>query len=183
MRSILNIVLFALLAICTFSNSFAQMGPNERRPQPFNKPTDLRFKGLENERRVLKLPYTFTSTNAASGASNALGAAIPAGSYILKSYVIVDTDVVSGSSNTVSYGCASAVDLAAANNYADDSVNTIVAGAITTESGTVYTASGCTPTIYIGGGATGVTSGSLVLVTEFMKASNLLGLGDIKVFP
>lgn len=175
--------LFLLFFIFAITANAAMPGPNERRGQPFNRYIDKRFRNLEGERRVLKLPYTFSSTNAASGASASLGASIPAGSYILKTYVIVNEDVTSSNSNTVAFGCASTADLAAANNYADDTVNTIVNGAITAENATLYTSTGCTPTINIGVGASGVTAGELVLVTEFIDADNVLGLGDIDFTP
>jgi len=113
---------------------------------------------LDCDERWLELSYDFASTNAASGDSIALSGSVPADYSVTQVAVRIESVVVSASDNTIALDCESSEDLLAAVDLTDKTANSYTNGAITALSGAVYS-DGCTPTMTIGAGVTGITSG------------------------
>ena len=139
------------------------------------KEINTKFATAENEERLLKLGYTFSAL--ASGETAALTDSVPADSLITDVSVYVNTAIVSASDNTVSLGCATASDLDAAFDFTDTTANSVVEGTprVDDPSTWVYTSGGCTPTLTVGAGTTGVVSGrSIYLIRYIMPETQSL---------
>lgn len=168
---------FSLVALALLLGTLSAFSPDALASRaPFTKETTNRFNGLEQEERLLKVPYTFTAALAISGATLSLGEAIPADSIITDVFSYVDTDVVSASANTISIGCATDTDLATANDFSDDAVNAVVGGAVVIQTKTsyVYTSAGCTPFLKVGTGTTGITAGRMMFFIKFIGVEQIL---------
>lgn len=125
---------------------------------------------VEGDERLLKLAYDFTESPVDADEHVSLGVVIPDDYLVTHSYVYVDTDVVSANANTVGLSCENTSDLLAPNDFSDDAEHALVDGAVWANPTTwVRTAGGCTPTMQIGTGASGITAGRLIFNLKLHK--------------
>lgn len=105
----------------------------------------------------------------ASGTTLSSGFFLPPASLVIRNYSVVKTTVVSASDNTLSWGCASSTDLDAAADYTDTAVGATNEGAASGAStASVYSAAGCEIKAYVGSGTTGILSGAVVHVIDYL---------------
>jgi hypothetical protein len=149
---------------------------------PFNRETLERFKNVENQERLLKIPFSFTDSPLSAAQVVDLGFTVPSDYLITSFYTYVDTDVVSANSNTVAVGCETSTDLQSANNFADDSEHAVVAGAVTGPANAIRT-DGCDLQMTIGAGASGITAGRLIFNIKLQKIENNQAFGKIDLEP
>jgi hypothetical protein len=140
-------------------------------PLYFGEEAELQ-EDLQCDERFLELSYDFSVNNAASGDSIALPGSVPADYLVTQVAIYVDSVVVSASDNTIALDCESSGDLLSAADLTDDSANSVVNGAVTALSGAVYSSDGCTPTMTIGAGTTGISSGDLHFLLKLKNKSD-----------
>jgi hypothetical protein len=163
MRHVALFILLAVLGLVITNSGRATL--------PYNVEEENRFSELENEKRLLKLPYSFSDTNASASDTITLGESIPADSIITDVAVYVDAVIVSASDNTLSLGCETASDLFSARDFTDLSANdtTTDSAAVTGYSSAVYSSDGCDPTWTVGSGYSGITSGRPIAIIEYLQ--------------
>ena len=106
------------------------------------------------------------------GGTLTLGGSLPAKAYVTSVSIVVETDVISLSNNTLSLGCEGVDDLDAADDFSTESVNAVLPGTprVGTESTWVYSATGCVPTLTVGTGGTGITAGRVIYLIKYLQA-------------
>ena len=145
---------------------------------PFIKDYDDRYTVVEKQVTVLeaggrtvRAQYDFdTSGTLVSGASQSLTSVIPANAFVTSVKVVVDTTIISGSDNTLALSCETTGDMDAAVDLTSTAVDTPQDGIPDPSTGStwVYTATGCTLTLDVGVGTTGVNGGKIIYLLEYM---------------
>lgn len=135
---------------------------------PFGPKLQKELKSLGKE----KVARALLSVNSTLDAGDTVGTnvVIPAGAVISDAFVYVDTQVVSGSDNTINFYCGG-IDLLEDIDMTNSADDALVQGAQT--AGTIasydYQASNCNITASIGSGDSGVTAGKLYLFVRYSK--------------
>lgn len=135
---------------------------------PYQPHVAERFRQVENGAlRLLKVPYSFTATNAASGDNISTGKSLPADAIVVDSFLYVDEALTGASDNTVAVSCESTGDLFAASGLTSHSQHDLIQGAVSGISTGLRSSDGCDIEIDIGAGVTGLTAGRLVILLKY----------------
>jgi hypothetical protein len=158
-------LIFFLLSLQLFAS------PTPFKPHVWNKFVEF---DAENVVKSKKFIFDASKVTASSGSTHELGL-LPKEARILKSYMYVESVLVSASSNTFGLNCATDSDIFLASdnilsvatgnmqNGAANFPNTATATLVDTGS------TGCTLTAAIGSGASGITAGLLQIIIEYFK--------------
>lgn len=165
--------IFAMLFAATSLNVMAAPPDSWSRDQ---------WKYIGKEKKVAVYHLVVDSDGIASGDMiYGVGPDLPANAIITKVYYHISTAFVGANDNPVSLNCVASSDLINGATIHADAQYTVAAGAVDGGAASTFvktTSAGCSPTFYVGDGASGYSSGQLQALVEYVQLYPAAGLDE-----